>query len=272
MVNSEFEKCWNKSFKNAATNEFFIVILPTLLFITLIFLLSMNGVFGLNIFSSIPYEYLVAIYIVLIALIVAIMIIWEFYMPTNNIVVELVNCISAFYGTCKNFTDFEQFEWLVKENFGNIIKYGWYRYLVIPKFSTIALISPCKCDCENFHIGVKIKEGVEVFVKPINKKLRRYEGSGIKFRPLLCSSKDSGEFWKYKGMCCMCSESYRSKGKCIIDKIRQEDRSVLGVSLGSAYNKKYLAVYAKMPRSAEDFEKLLYFASDVMKVFNCSIT
>ena len=149
-----------------------------------------------------------------------------------------------------------------------IVRYNFHCYLIIPRLSTIELIFPCNCKYDNFDVGVKITEQRVVFTTSINKEIKRYAGSGVKFHRLSCSPKDDKSL-VYMGVCCQCPiKDYCREAKSIVDKIHANSY-VLGVSVGSLYNKKYVGVYAKTPHSQEDFERLLSFAAELKEMLEC---
>lgn len=197
-------------------------------------------------------------------------------MATQPADLLFVNCVTQYYSASLNTEGFDDFVWMIELSGAVVIEYNWERWLIVPYYDTLYILSPYRGSCTDMHVGRKMREFRGLVARPgAYGRIIRSRGPSVTFDRLLCHIEDTyaqeygDSISSYRGICYICSSDNTCNiSRQIIDSISVKG-NVCGVSLGPLYSKKFLGICARTPRSREEFEGLLSFAADIKGMLQC---
>ena len=259
MEYASVRDCWNLSGKYGRKVGYatslviiiFILWLPS----AVVYLVSFFGESSLRDISAYLSLSCWSLFLILLALLIYMGRLRVKYDPNRM----FIRCISQYYDILKENEEFEDFRGFIDSGQIAVIEFDWVKWLIIPDDEKLMVLTHVSTKYTDFHIRTKMRE-FTLFSK--GSKSGTYPP--VIFATLTCDDTQYGSSLSfYKGICYLCSSDETcALAKELIDGIKRNPR-ICGVSLGGVYSGRYLGICAKIPKSREEFESLLSYASDL---------
>ena len=275
MAYKSYDDCWRRASKygyhEGRIIDFIVVIIMLLAIVGGFYLSELISnisflIMGYDIFSILCWS------LFILLLVIVIIYAWEISKkPTEEII---VNCISEYYTPVNNPEEFNDFKWMIDANAGVVIEYNWVKWLIIPKDDLIYILTPYRGIYTDLHVKCKMIPYNETIYRLTQNFKKTFKGHSLLFQEFIYDYHQitpllHGMPIRYhKGFSYVCSSEETCRiAQQIIEKLRGF-QLIHGISLTGLYSHRYLGICAKTPRSRDEFESLLSYASDLRSMLS----